>query len=351
MKIWKQFRAFTKTLSSGSLHPFLTSKSTHGHTTARKDTVMNTLMSSPRGRFTAILAVITAFTLSACGGGSGGNTNPPPPAATGNVSQATGCMIPQDASSCQASVSFSTQNATTPKLTVGTTTVSTAASGAAIPVTIGNGDLAVTLSDGSVILDSTKSLTGSCTPGTTWDGNACKVTVLHYTDKVYALWTDRIPHVVTKTGAVKLKDMTKYAGDHLGIWGCIISSYPLADGRIPLVCNENTTFHYHEFYIDPSKDEMHDFVGTLPADLSYTMNADGTGLVSFSSKWGDVVQDVDPLRPTWEARARVADGWYFTPNNQNAVLYFQDNAGNVSTVAQKTPLIDGNVRIMFSYTN
>jgi len=323
----------------------------------RKETMFSDHFNALRGRLigTLLASIVLAASLAACGGGGGGSSTPTPPpvVATGSVSAVSNCTIAQDASSCQVTVSFTTSNTSSPKLVVGTTTVSTAAAATAVPVTIGNVTLAVTLSDGQTVLDNTKSVTGSCISGTSWDGNACKQTVAHYTDKVYALWSSKYPFSVTKTGVTRVTNMTKYVavGGGFDLFGCLISSYALSDGKIPLLCKDGVQFKFHELYIDPVKEEVHEFVGVLPADLSYVLTTDGTGLTTFSAKWGDVVQDIDPLHPTWEARAKVVDGWYFSPNNQNSVLYFQDNTGNVSTVAQKVPLIDGNVRIMFSYSN
>ena len=189
-----------------------------------------------------------------------------------------------------------------------------------------------------------------CAVGQVVSGGACTTPVLHYTDKVYATWTDRYPFVVTRTGAVRVKNMTPYDGLGKDLFSCLISSYALADGKIPVLCKDLANLRYRELYIDPTKDELHELTGTLPADLAYTLTADGVFFVSFSAKWGDVEPFPNVLHPTWGAFARVADGWYFQPNDQVTTIKFQDNFGNVSLVKQGDN-IAGNIYIMFSYSN
>jgi hypothetical protein len=129
-----------------------------------------------RGRFLAVVAILfTAVIITACGGG-GGTTTGGSPSATGAVTKAVNCTIQANSSSCNATVEWTTANAVTPKLVVGTTMMGNTPSGS-ISVTLGNTTASVALYDGAVVLDSSKSVTGTCASGTSWNGTACAGTV------------------------------------------------------------------------------------------------------------------------------------------------------------------------------
>lgn len=196
-----------------------------------------------------------------------------------------------------------------------------------------------------------------CTLPATWNGTACADPVLHYTDKVYAVWTDAYPFVVTRAGAVRVRNMTQYDGPHQTLFNCAISSYSLADGKIPLLCKDLANNRYRELYINPERDELYEYVGTLPSELGYTLNASGNIITSLGAKWGDLAETFigyDHHEPTWWSAAKIASGWFYTKSDSigaDWILTFQDNAGATSIVKAGTAQADGNLRIMFSYSH
>jgi predicted lipoprotein with Yx(FWY)xxD motif len=133
---------------------------------------MKTNQRNFHGQILAVLAtVLTALVITACGGGGGSSGTITTPA-TGAVTKAVSCTIQANAASCGASVEYTTSGASAPKLVVGTTTMATSASGS-LSVTIGNVTVPVTLYDNATVLDSSKSVTGTCASGTSWNGSAC----------------------------------------------------------------------------------------------------------------------------------------------------------------------------------
>ena len=144
------------------------------------------LKSSFGRRFAATFAVaLVAIVLVACGGGGGGAPAVapvavvPPVVAAGTVTSVTGCIIPNGGSSCQPLLSWTTANATTPILKVGTTTVSTQAIGTnfATPA-MSVGTYAVVLYHGATILDASRSVTVGCAVGSTVIGGVCAIQVV-----------------------------------------------------------------------------------------------------------------------------------------------------------------------------
>lgn len=137
-----------------------------------RNLVMKTFFKQFHGQTLAtVVTFFAAALIAACGGGGGSSGTIVTPA-TGTVTKATSCTIQANAASCGASVEYTTSGASSPKLVVGTTTMATQASGT-VPVTVGNVTVPVTLYDNATVLDSSKSITGSCTSGTSWNGNAC----------------------------------------------------------------------------------------------------------------------------------------------------------------------------------
>jgi hypothetical protein len=225
------------------------------------------------------------------------------------------------------------------------------ASGSVV-VNIPVGTATYSLWDGSTQLGSV-TITGACADGTTADTTGvCRNTqALRYTGKVYALWTDKYPFVITRTDAARVKNVTRWNGLGNDLFNCLIANYALSDGKILALCKDLAELKYRVLYINPLKNEFYEYVGELPANLHYTIRADGfISADDLGNGWGDV-QKFDPTTPTWGARAQVADGWYFTPNDQAWVLKFQDNAGAVSTLKAGTFEKEGNLFLMISYNN
>jgi len=131
--------------------------------------------------FSSLSILALAVTLAACGGGGGGGSTPePPPAPTGTLTATVGCVVPKDGTSCSGSVSFTTENAPSVALVVGTTTVSTSAKATNLPVTISVGTTPVSLSFGGSA-PATATLTGTCDTGTVNTGGTCKTPPPWYT--------------------------------------------------------------------------------------------------------------------------------------------------------------------------
>jgi dienelactone hydrolase len=111
--------------------------------------------------FAATLAQITG-----CGGGSTGS---PAPVSVGSLT-VVDCVIAAGGSSCDGSVSW-TSNAAAPRVIVAGLTLATTASGSATPAVDVN-RRAVTLFDGATRLDE-KSVGGACAPASAWNGTKC----------------------------------------------------------------------------------------------------------------------------------------------------------------------------------
>jgi len=86
-----------------------------------------------------------ALLLAACGGGGDSAAGPSQPAGSLTVGS---CTIVEGASTCPATVGWTTTNATSPRVLFGSTTLATTASGSAT-IPIGAGTQAVTLLDGA----------------------------------------------------------------------------------------------------------------------------------------------------------------------------------------------------------
>jgi dienelactone hydrolase len=117
--------------------------------------------------------------IAGCGGGSGpgGET---PQAVTGTLT-VSGCVVAESASSCPAVLTWSTSGAASPMVLLGSTTVSTAASGSTTAM-ISSGIQTVTLLDGNVRLDE-RTVTASCVSASSWDGSACRAFAVRSTDR------------------------------------------------------------------------------------------------------------------------------------------------------------------------
>ncbi len=127
---------------------------------------MRTTSAAPR--VSTIIGLGVAALLFACGGGS--DAPPTPPTPTGSLS-VTGCVIAADASSCQATISWTSAGAAAPRVLVGGVTLATTTAGTA-STTLGTAAAVVTLLDGAVRLDE-KSVAGTCASASAWDGARC----------------------------------------------------------------------------------------------------------------------------------------------------------------------------------
>jgi len=107
--------------------------------------------------------------LAACGGGGDSAAGPPQPAGSLTVGS---CTIAEGAPACTAPVSWTTTNATSPRVLLGSATVAATAAGS-LTAPIGTVTQTVTLLDGATELD-TRSVVGTCVSASAWDGSACR---------------------------------------------------------------------------------------------------------------------------------------------------------------------------------
>lgn len=329
----------------------------------KRSQVMNATQKSSRGRFAtapyALFAIALAVAISACGsGGGGGTTTPPAAPVTGSVTKATTCVIPADGTSCSAQLSFATSvnpAPTAPKLVVGTTTVSTAAAATDLPVTVGNTTLAVVLSDGATVLDNTKSISGACTSGTTWDGNACKApAVLRYTDKVYAIWTGGQLFSVTKTAVTLLVNRTQYTNGGFPLGNCWLPNSNvgiLADGSVLAACQDAITLRRHYLKVNPIEQAVYEYGGAIPATLQCTENPDKSWTCPSTTAWVDVQRQVPVGAPAGSVAAtQISDGWFHNLAADPRSTYFTSLSGGTQVKVRDGANADV-VKALFSYSN
>lgn len=180
--------------------------------------------------------------------------------------------------------------------------------------------------------------------------------ILHYTDKVYALWTGGYPYAVTKTGVAKVVNTTPYTQGFYPLANCWLAEKPLADGKVLVDCQDAMTLNRHLLYIDPTTDELHEYE-TAPQVWDTTPTTPGRvcGWCNiYSYPAGTVWHDVDPYNPaypTWSTQAKVSDGWYFTTDTDWVLNFQADATGLVTTVKAGTFSVDGNIKLLMSYSN
>lgn len=179
--------------------------------------------------------------------------------------------------------------------------------------------------------------------------------VLHYTDKVYALWTGAYPYAVTKTGVTMVINKTSIAG--LGPYmNCWIAERPLVDGKVLTDCQDVISYNRHLLYIDPTTNELHDYETAVQVwDTTPTTPGRICGWCKIYSypagtTWIDV-QAYDPAYPTWSTKAHVSDGWYFTTGTDWVLNFKSDATGAVTVVKAGTFEVDGNLQLLILYTN
>jgi hypothetical protein len=162
--------------------------------------------------------------------------------------------------------------------------------------------------------------------------------VLHYTDKVYALWTASYPFAVTKTGVTKVVNRTSFVNtlSDYSYFNCWLAAKPLSDGRVLASCQETRTTHDRKsLYIDPTRNEMYDYVDEVPAD----------------TVWHDVTPSAW-LKPGVGPNSAVSDGWYFTTDYATWTLYFQSSStGATAVVKEGSFATDETIRLLMTYTN
>lgn len=219
------------------------------------------------------IAAVAALILTACGGGGGGGSPAPttPVAATGSISSSSGCAIPIGQSTCStASVTYTTANATSPRLTASGVSISTASSGTQT-FTIPVGNTSVAVMDGTTTLASA-TVVGTCAGAADANG-VCQPSAYSYAafnlvvrnDQANTLWY--VDDAGTET---KLTNNTGFTATgalpnpltSCGVWDTILAdNRPLASCLTPGAGNTRRNFP-----INPAtKELMAEWTGAVPA--------------------------------------------------------------------------------------
>ncbi len=155
----------------------------------------------------------------------------------------------------------------------------------------------------------------------------------------YAIWTGNYPHIVTKTGVTKVVNKTQFQLGAFPLYNCALGLQPLADGKVLSQCRNAVAVNgipagtLVVTYINRVTGEMLDYNGAVPSNMVWVLSTNNAD------------------KPEWEAKARVAGGWYYTKYNETSVLRFQSDSGDSFVVKQGTFTTDGDIKTMISYTN
>ena len=287
--------------------------------------------------------------LVACGGGGdGGTTVPTPNPATGTLT-ASGCTVPDGASSCNASASWTTSNATSPRLTSGGATVSTLPSGSAT-FSISLGTTSVALTNAGAVLASTN-VTASCGANSTVVSGVCQATapaVLRYSDIILANsdqygWYP-VKLVVTSganTGTVafsaeKAVNATRFQTGAWPLFNCGFNTTKLATGAVKLSCQDAVSLARHDLVWNPVTNQITEYDGS---EGVYPVYSDAT--------WIDVQSAVDAPIVGWGAYAEISVGWIWG-NTTDRVLRFKRKSDGMDVTL---PLSIGLVKAFGAFSN
>lgn len=164
--------------------------------------------------------------------------------------------------------------------------------------------------------------------------------VLSYSEKTYALWTGAYPYAVTKTGVTPVVNKTKYTFGVRPLTRCIImdpSFLSKTKGKILTECQASDGSGRHVLYIDPTKNELHEYTGTIPSGIIWL---DVTPFNLVRNKIG------------WDSQTKVVDGWYYTLLTGDWELWFLSDSTGLSTVVKAgTFIVDGNIKYLATYSN
>lgn len=196
----------------------------------------------------------------------------------------------------------------------------------------------------------------TCALPAVWDGSACTVPVLHYTDKVFAIWTGGQIYAVTKTSVTLVTNKTQYTTGSYPLWGCWMappSVSILADGEILHACQDAVTLRRHYLALNPITGEQNEYAGPVTATLQCTENADKTWSCPVNTDWVAVQGSAPAGAPANDGTAtQVSDGWYFTTGGTRSTLKFKTTAtGMESVVKAGDAFVDGNIRVLLTFGN
>lgn len=199
----------------------------------------------------------------------------------------------------------------------------------------------------------------TCPTGTVWNGSICTTTVLHYTEKVYSLYTGGYPFYVHRNtdgsfDVSKVSNMTPFTAGFYPLANCWLAKTPLADGKVLVSCQDAISLSRHVLYIDPVKEEMYEYTGLIPPALQYITNSDRSVTLpaAYDWIWGHSFDQQNP--PAWAENVTISTGTYYTTYIQTWILLFKSiQTGVVSTVKNGDPLAKdgGSFTLLISYSN
>lgn len=226
---------------------------------------------SPSGRqVAALFGAIVLASLAACGGGGGSSEVPTKTPASADLSGSKGCTSPEGGTGCNILAAWQISNAVDPKVTVGSSTVGTTATGTSNAQMAAVGDVTVTAYDGTKQLASVV-VKAECPATAPWNGNMCATTVAHYSELKLAVYANRGAYmgVVKATGEVPLVNNTGYTtGAAFPVGACgIYMDWKLPNGWPMSSCETAATGGTRRnFPIDPINGSLEkEYTGVVPA--------------------------------------------------------------------------------------
>ena len=169
----------------------------------------------------------------------------------------------------------------------------------------------------------------------------------YYTDKVYALWTEKYPYAVTKTTVTRVENMT----GRPRIAFCLIANRAELSGIILVLCKDFDALTWNVFYIDPLAETLHEYKGALRPDLAFTPTENGNRVyLTKDTGWIDLGLP-DQTFPEWLTYAAVENGWYFVTVSNMMSLRFQDRSGITTIVKDGEFWTTGTVRTLSAYSS
>ncbi|MFA5132151.1 MAG: hypothetical protein WC444_02365 [Candidatus Paceibacterota bacterium] len=169
----------------------------------------------------------------------------------------------------------------------------------------------------------------TCPTGTVLMEGICQP-ILHYADKVLALWgKTRKIYSVTPMGVELLINKSS----HIEFGTCAFGQ-KLPNGGLLSKCTDGFTNNEFLVQVNLVTNEQFDYVGTEPAGTVWTyVQTDGSHF------------------PTWAREAKVSDGDYYVEGASTSVIWFKTNTGVTSIVKAGNFVFDGSVAGMIGGLN
>lgn len=285
LRYWKQ--SFEKHIGSFTVNLLKFNQSQAPHKGRKvRDMFSNRFNPSGRSIGAFCLLVLIAIGLAACGGGGGSSTpSDPPVTASGSLSGTSGCTVPENGTSCNPTLAWTTKNATGVKVVLGTTTVATTASGTNTTQVVGVGSSTVTLYDGATKL-AEASVDITCAPGTALTSGTCTIAVARYSEFKLVRLADQggfIGMIMPDGSVTPLKNNSEFTVATTGALAplaiCAIWDTKLVNGWPVVSCQTpgNGGNLRRNFPVDPINGSVEkEYTGVIPAGASMRESGYGT---------------------------------------------------------------------------